>query len=81
MPLYMNFTAREIGQLQVYAHGERHIADNCADGDVDFWDALLAKLQAIHQHPMCCWCDARDWSLDDPDSIPNDFGCQHGEET
>lgn len=77
MPLFMNFTKREIQQLQLYARGQRHLADNRADGDVDFWDGLLFKLATIHEHPMCCWCDSRDWTLDDPDSIPDNFGCQH----
>jgi hypothetical protein len=63
--LSMHFTKRELHSLQLYALTQRQRADNQYDGDVDFWDGLIEKLRTIHQHPVCTWCDAHDWTLAD----------------
>lgn len=38
----------------------------------NFWDALYVKLETVFRHPVCVWCDARDWDLDDPNTIPDE---------
>jgi hypothetical protein len=37
-----------------------------------FWDSLYTKLEVVFRHPVCVWCNQRNWDLDDAATLPDD---------